>query len=94
MPDKIYSVRWNGKEKVPTLNNETSAYLQDFGKYKGQLIGRDRAGHANSAYKSYDPIGNRKARLVGDLDLNGDFMYGKHSSNAGVEYKIIKWRDL
>lgn len=80
--------------KTVKLDNGVKAYLQDSGEYAGKFISKDLARHGNSAYKLFEPVGNKSVRLLGDLAADGARILAKHSSNAGKVYKIVKWITL
>ncbi len=80
--------------RAAKLSNGSKVFLQDSGPYAGQLIAKDTAGHAQSAYKLFNQVGSKYAMLIGDIAADGSFIAGKHSSNAGRIYEIVKWIQL
>lgn len=50
--------------------------------------------YANSAYKLFDLVNNKYVKLLGDIDVNGKMIVGKHSSNAGKLYQILGWTQI
>ena len=88
--NKCFDPKTNSS-KAALLNNKSKAYLQDSGEYVGQYIAKDFARHGDSAYKLFTPVGNKSLKLVGDIAANGTRILGKHSSNAGKIYEIVRW---
>ena len=80
--------------RAARLSNGSTAYLQENGEYAGKLVAKDFAQHGNSAFKLFELVGNKSARLVGDLAANGVRILAKHSSNAGKVYEIIRWLEI
>lgn len=63
-----------------------TAYHQAKGNYKGLFIAKDNYGHGGSAFKLLKEVSGSKLQLINDLDIYGDIMYLKHSSNLGKIY--------
>ena len=72
--------------KYKAEGEEFKAYHQAKGKYKDLYIAKDSYKHGQSNYKLLKKVSGNKLELIGDLDVNGHFMLGKHSSNLGQKY--------
>ena len=78
----------NSSQKVK-MDNGKFGYVQNSGIHSGNIVSPDTAKHGDSFYKLYKEIGGNKAKLIGDLDVYGNIMQNKHSSNLGKIYRII-----
>ena len=90
MADSDYYVKY--KE----LGVENKAYHQISGKHKGNFIAKDKTRHGHikeSRFKLFKQ-NRKKLELIGDLDVHGNIMFNKHSSNIGNIYEIYGRRLL
>lgn len=81
----------NSSQKVK-MENGKFGYVQNSGIHSGNIVSPDTAKHGDLFYKLYKEIGGNKAKLIGDLDVYGNIMQNKHSSNLGKIYRIISRR--
>ena len=90
-----FCAKTNAVEKVD-ISNGHEGYKQGSGPYKGKIISPDTAGHggaatnkSGSAFKLYKELAGNKVKLIGDLDVNGILISGKHSSNLNKIFRIV-----
>lgn len=82
--------------KKVQIDNQYDGYVQNGGKHSGKIVSPDKAGHgglngkSGSSFKLYEYASGKKVRLIADLDIYGNPIVGKHSSNLNKIFRITK----